>query len=206
MDKATIVKYVAHRLGNVRGLDALIEAEVDASIRRLENKEFHPWFLLSENNFYQCKVGESRVPIPQGFLAEYEDTCLYIKTLDNRWLPMTKMTVEEARRHGTLETGIPRFYSLTNGYFRVFPVPDDTYELELIFYRRSENLVGFSNVWFDNAGDLVVYETAATIFNMRQDKRWLQMTQMADREYQELIRRHTMREEVNTDRYFGGDY
>lgn len=203
MDKATIVKRVAFRLGNVRGMDTLIEAEVDATINRLENEDFRPWFLLSENNTYKTTIGERRVPVPREFLSEYEDTALYV-VHDGLDYPLQKMSQEEARVKWQGSQGVPQAYALTNKYFRLFPAPDAEYELELIFYRRSGALANDENPWFVEAADWVIYDTAAHMLLARKDKRYMEMEQLSQEQKALVMRRHTEREETNREVIFGG--
>lgn len=203
MDKATIVKRVAFRLGNVRGMDTLIEAEVDATINRLENEDFRPWFLLSENNTYKTTIGERRVPVPREFLSEYEDTALYV-VHDGLDYPLQKMSQEEARVKWQGSQGLPQAYALTNKYFRLFPAPDAEYELELIFYRRSGALANDENPWFVEAADWVIYDTAAHMLLARKDKRYVEMEQLSQEQKALVMRRHVEREEANREVTFGG--
>lgn len=203
MDLNTVVKAVAFRLGNVRGMDEVIKMEVQASIRRLENEDFYPWFLLSENNMYKTQADEFRVPVPDNFLAEYDDSCLYLKQDNGIYRPLAKMTAEQARLSYQNSSGTPVAYALTNKYFRIFPAPDREYELELLFYRRSSSLEG-ENPWFVEAFDLVVYETVSHIMFARSDKRAGSFEQLASEQKMLLMRRHTAREEANRDVVWGG--
>lgn len=203
MDKQQLIKLTALRLGNVRGLDTMIDAEIDATVVRLENEPFHPWFLLSENNIYRTSAGENRVPVPDEFLAEYDDGAMYIKLENGFWKPLPKMSQEEMMLEFQGEASMPRGYSLTNKYFRLFPTPDKEYELELLFYRRSVSIAG-TNAWYKEASDLVVYETASHILLARKDKRAQVMQGLADGQKQALMARHTEREESNRDGFLGG--
>ncbi len=201
-----VTKAVAFRLGNVRGMDDAIQMEIGATIRRLENEDFHPWFLLSENNEFKTTAGENRVPVPNDFLAEYDDSCLYVKQDNGLYYPLQKMSAEEVRMEGQGGEGMPIMYALTNKYFRVFPVPDREYKLELLFYRRSGSILDgdASNPWFVEAPDLVIYETVSHIMLARKDKRVVQFEQLAAEQKQTLYRRHTAREEANRDVVMGG--
>lgn len=203
MDKQQLIKLTALRLGNVRGLDAMIDAEIDATVVRLENEPFHPWFLLSENNIYKTEDGESRVPVPDEFLAEYDNGSLYVQLENGFWKDLPKMSQEEMMAEFQGEKSMPRGYSLTNKYFRLFPTPDKEYKLELLFYRRSVSISG-ENAWYKEAPDLVIYETAAHILLARKDKRAQVMQSLADVQKQALMTRHVEREEANREGFVGG--
>lgn len=204
MTKDQVVKMVAFRLGNVRGMDAIIETEIESTINRLENEAFQPWFLLSENNEYQMQVGENRVPVPADFLAEYDESALYVKMDNGGYFPLSKMSSEEVRAKWQNGQGMPQGYSLTNKYFRVFPAPDKEYLLELLFYRRSKSIANDDNPWLTEASDLIVYETAAHMLLARKDKRFMAMEQLAQEQKLLLMNRHTAREEANRDVTMGG--
>jgi hypothetical protein len=205
MTKDQVVKMIAFRLGNVRGMDTIIETEIESTINRLENESFQPWFLLSENNEFQMTVGEGRVPVPRGFLAEYDDCALYVKTDSGSYDPLTKLSAEEVRLKYQNQQGAPEGYALTNKYFRVYPAPDKEYLLELLFYRRSGTIEGDNNPWLEEAADLIVYETASHILMARKDKRYVQMEQLAQEQKVLLMQRHVAREEANREVVMGGD-
>lgn len=203
MTKDDLVKRVAFRMGNVRGQDAMIGTEVDATISRLENDVFHPWFLLSENNTYLTVVGESRVPLPKGFLMEYEEGSLYIKRENGSWETLPKKP-QDVLNGKFLEQGMPQAYALTNNYFRLFPTPDKEYELELIFFRRSESLQG-ENPWFTEAAEWVIYETCFEIMNAKGHDRAPVFKTLATEQKRAIAMKHTERMEVNNETLFGGD-
>ena len=206
MTREEVIARISMRLGNVRGLDTLISGELDATVERLENESFLPWFLLSENNITKTEAGEERVPIPRGFLAEYEPGSLSVK-VDGVWVPLKKMHHDDARvMFAGAAQGLPTRYSLTNKYFRLYPTPDSSdYDLELLLYRRSETIVNTTNPWFVEASAWVIYETAASMLLSRKDKKYMEMEKLAAEQRTKIYARHIQREEANLDTYLGGD-
>lgn len=204
MTRADLVKRIAFRLGNLKNQDELIKAEIAATITRLENDVFHPWFLLSENNTYSMQKGENRIPLPVGFLMEYEEGALYIKQEDGGWGPLAKKS-QDLIKANQLPVGRPSTYALTNEYFRVFPTPDKEYLLEMLFYRRTDPDRD-DNPWYLEASDWVIYETCFTIFLAKGDKRAGNFKQLSTEQKLILQAKHDERIEVNYDEYVGGDW
>ena len=206
MDINQIVSLVAYRMGNVRGQDTAIQNEVYQAINRLEVREFLPWFLLSEMNFYTTKIGEPRVPIPRGFLMEYEEGSLFLDIPETEYTTICKKSLDQIADEWTMKSGKPLYYALTNSYFRLYPIPDAGYKIEMIFYRKSEFLKheDGENAWFDNASDLVVAETCWGMLTARRDKQAEYWRGIAEQEWQRLIMRDTERREMNRDVTFGG--
>lgn len=219
-----VIASVAFRLGNVRGLNTLIGQELDATINRLEANDFLPWFLLSEDNTYVTTKGESRVPIPDGFLKEYDEGALYVQhPTSGLWIELPKRSQQTNRRQHQindqvtdpwaytgiggvgLTEGCPQSYSLTNQYFRLFPVPDKEYTLELLFYRKSSTLFD-KDVWYKQAPELLIAETASMMMLARQDKRYQEYKALAELERRKLVGRHEERDVSNQDLKMGGDY
>lgn len=202
MTKDQIVKAVCLRLGNLRRQDDLVSGEVDMTIARLENEALEPWFLLSENNRYVLKAGQNRVPLPQGFLKEYEQGALYVNDGEKE-IQLIKKS-DDMLRKGKETHGIPTHYSLTNQYFRVYPTPREDTELELIFFRRSANL-GEPNPWFVEASELVINETCFSICTAKKDQRSQMYKQMAQNDRLNISQRDVDRNTANYELILGGD-
>lgn len=169
MDKATLVKTIAYRMGNVKGQDTAIDFELALSIERLEGQEFVPWFLLSENNFFEGTAQENRIPVPRGFIREYEEGSLYLRRVDGTGKCLIKKSQDQLLNYEGM-TGEPSHYSLTNQYFRIYPVPQEDFKVELLFYRKSSTLNVEDNPWYEYAAELLVAETIWAMLSARRDK------------------------------------
>jgi hypothetical protein len=205
MNETQMVNLIAYRLGNVKGQDDAIKAELAQSIRRVEDNGFHPWFLVSENNFYETQVGESRIPIPAGFIMEYEEGSLALQGDEGvpRILGKKSMDVISECSY----SGEPLYYALTNKYFRLYPVPDAVYKLELIFYRRSTAL-GYAegeNPWYDEASELLVAETCWAMLAARKSKDAEYWRNLANQQWLLIQQKDAERRESNREITFGGD-
>ncbi len=116
----------------------------------LENGPTKPWFLISEDSYITTTADEARIPLPTDFLEETEEAVFhYIPTTvsaDSPEVPLVKGIFDQLRSTyadtttGTIETGPPEAYALLGNYFRIFPVPDDTYTLHMIYYKRDDTL------------------------------------------------------------------
>lgn len=121
----------------------------------LEKQATLPWFLLTEFANINTVVGEERIPVPSDFLQEYEEGSLWFVdpalAEEDQWKPLAKGLLEDIK---TAETGPPKCYALTKDYFRVFPVSDEAYQLQQIYYARAAELTtNIENVWLEHAAD-----------------------------------------------------
>jgi len=170
MDRGTAIQEIAYRLGNRTDLNARILSvmdQVQADI--LEKDTFLPWFLLSEDKYITTTSGEERVPLPTGFLREYEGGTLwyYDSTADVPWTPLIKDEHQDLRSAlgDTIDSpGAPAYYALTGSYFRLAPVPDAAYTLYIkawIADTLPSALLNdtTSNLWLTNAPQRLITET-----------------------------------------------
>lgn len=204
MDKATLVKTIAYRMGNVKGQDAAIEIELALSVARLEGQEFVPWFLLSENNFFEGTAQENRIPIPRGFIREYEEGSLYLRRTDGTGKCLVKKSQDQLLKYEGL-TGEPSHYSLTNQYFRIYPVPQEDFKVELLFYRKSDTLNVDDNPWYEYAAELLVAETIWAMLSARRDKMADYWKQVAGDQMRRLMILDAERRLANQEIFMGGD-
>lgn len=205
MTKDDLNKLIAYQLGNVTGQYDVIDLQIDAAITRLEQLPFQPWFLLSENNSTQTIIGDRRLPIPIDFLGVYEEGTLYIAPDgDGRMVPLAKKSQDELRPYYN-DKGVPKFYALTNKYFRLFPEPDAAYDMELLYYAKTAVPMAVDNPWLVNVPDLLIYTVVQNMLTPRKDGNADKFKALADMEYQKLIARHTAREELDRDAIYGGE-
>jgi hypothetical protein len=147
-DKA--ITRIRRGLGYDNRLDVslIIDALKDAQ-HELEQRAELPWFLQTEVSNIQTVVDEERVPLPSDFLLEVEDEQLYLfdSTLTQPWVPLTKADADDLRTKYT-ESAQPVFYTITDEYFRLFPTPDKTYTLKMVYYQEALSLdSNIENKW-----------------------------------------------------------
>lgn len=189
MDRDTAVGLVRKRLGNLQGtfLDADIITEMQLQQDTLERGPTLPWFLLSQRNDTYTTVGEERIALPVDFLREYEDGCLFyfnesynpaVDSSDGPWRGLEKDSWDALKLAYQVRTGPPEKYALSDGYFRIFPLPDEAYLLRMIYYQKGSSLSTnvTDNVWLTFAPDLLIAQTAQVIANL-----YLQNAALAER-------------------------
>lgn len=173
MDVDAAVAMVKQRLGNRSDApDAqillelvLAQAVFEEGILTPQQGIFLPWFLITEFSSISTTIGEERVPIPSDFLQEVEQGQLYVydSAEDDAWIELEKADDDTMRANPDLveATGKPEAYSLTNGYFRLLPVPDAVYTLKMMYYKQDTVPVaaGPENLWLKHAPDLMVAQT-----------------------------------------------
>ncbi len=126
-----------------------------------------PWFLISEDSYQDTSDGEQRVPIPVDFLDETDEAVLrYVPTTpsaDDPEVDLFKDDYDSLRKAymdtttGTIQTGPPEAYALLGSYFRIFPTPDDTYRLRMIYYAQDDVLdSNVENQWLKYVPQLLM--------------------------------------------------
>lgn len=134
----------------------------DAIVRQMQlaqttlEKQHKPWFLISEDSFVNTTASEQRVEVPEDFLAETEEAVLrYVPTdPEEEEVELTKDDYDTLRSNfkdedtGLFEEGPPEAYCLMGKYFRIFPTPDDTYQLRMVYFKKDDTLdTNIENQW-----------------------------------------------------------
>lgn len=118
----------------------------------LEKGPTKPWFLVSEDTFTDTVVDEQRISLPVNFLQEVEGAAFKYRPADYPDEPEVELIKEEFDKlsaiYKDIEAGPPEAYALLGRYFQIFPIPDDVYNLRLIFFRADEVLTSnIENGW-----------------------------------------------------------
>ena len=145
---ALIKQHLAFR----QTLDTEIVTNLQFAQTNLEAAPTKPWFLVSEDTYATLTADEERLAIPDNFLEEVEDAV--VKYRPDDWpdepeVDLTKDQYDVLRRNfAEEEAGPPQAYALLGNYFRIFPLPDDTYTIRLIYYKRDTTLdTNVENGW-----------------------------------------------------------
>ncbi len=143
------------------------EAEIIAALQdaqvMLERGAELPWFLLSEVASITTSDGEERVPLPTDFLREWEDDPLWYFTAGtggdaDTWTELAKDDLALLRSKYPGE-GAPIAYALDVKYFRIFPTPDATYTLKIMYFKTDAVLTtNIENQWLTYFPYLVMGE------------------------------------------------
>jgi hypothetical protein len=208
MIKSKVVDLIKSRLGNRTdtGIDAKIVAELDAAQEALERfGDFTPWFLLSETATYTTVVGESRVPIPDDMLQEYEEGALFYlgEVLD-------KYEYDALRSKYYGLSGAPEAYALVNDYFILFPTPDAAYSIDMKYYMKDALISTISdtgeNRWLKEASSWIIARTGTAIARFIKDTEAAALFASDEQRAQtDVYKRHIDRMERNVDRQSGDE-
>ena len=133
-------------------LDSAIVTWLQFAQTNLEAAPTKPWFLVSEDSFTNLTVDEERVPLPTDFLQEVEEATFKYRPDDyptESEVDLKKDEYDQLRKDFVgVEAGPPQAYALLGDYFRVFPLPDDDYQVRLIYYKRDTLLTtNVENGW-----------------------------------------------------------
>lgn len=208
MTREEAVRAIQSRLGFRKTLaeeirDALKQSQVDA-----EQDDFLPWFLRSEISSISTTVNEERVPVPQNFIREWDEDALYWydenATKESwKWRPLKKKGLEWLRWRypGSAE---PRGYALTNPYFRILPVPDDAYQLKMIYYKHDDVLDSdIENAWLKFASEFIMGRAGLMLSGTRDRDAMTAFQRMETRGRNRMIVGSVARQEEGRRRFMG---
>lgn len=192
---------------------------------KLERAGFKPWFLISETESTVTMPLEERIPLPRGFLQEYEEDCLWIRSWDEDQEevegyvpPPYRVIVKDdydTNKVRLYESNWPRAYAIVNNYLILTPAPQGTFMLKMKYYKAGTLITAdygttegaTSNVWLDNAPDWLIGETGAVIAGqyIKDEATAAQFRQQADAARSAVMIEHTARDEANRMRNMGDD-
>lgn len=143
---------------------------------QLEAEPLKPWFLISEDTYAETTEDEERIELPDNFLAETDEAVLrYVPddpSEDDPERDLVKEDYDQLRKKyrdedtGGILTGEPEAYALMGNYFRIFPTPDDTYTLHMLYYWKDDELdTNIENQWLKYV-PLLVMGKAGKIISM----------------------------------------
>ena len=205
---ADAVDTIGYRLGNRTDLDDRIAAEIRLAQVELEQGPDLPWFLVSEVAYATTSAGEERLGLPSDFLREYEEGCLWLYDADQSipWIQLGKESLEDLRAATEQElidpSGAPTHYAVSGGYFRLFPTPDDTYTIKMVYYKKATTLTADAdtNDWLTNAPEVLISEAGLKMAAHIKDASAMQAFQMTyDRAWNRLQLANAERKHVNAD-------
>ena len=208
-------KMVGFRLGDRADMDERVDLELPyVQSIVLEGKPWFPWFLESEIANAMTEAGEQRVPLPQDFLGEIEESHLYILPPNGgRSVKLQKKDPDTARDMFSDPDvqGFPRAYSIQGLYFLFTPVPDDIYSISMRYYARDVSMVDPlltpTSRWLQYASDVVLAELCYLLASkhIKDPEAAGNFQADAAAAWKRLLDIHTARMELNQSRSLGGN-
>lgn len=196
---------LALRLGRRTDLVSRMETEL-ALLQdiKLEQNPWLPWFLITEIAETTTTANEERIAVPDDFLAEVEEDCLWLydTTQDVVWYPLKKMDHDDLRRKYP-EPGRPKAYALINQYFVLGPVPDEEFTIKMKYYAQDVSpTTNIQNQWLKYAADVVIAELGQIMAGQHMQNTALAETfkTAAAEAWNRLYTQHVARTEANQSR------
>lgn len=187
MKRDQAVTHLLRRAGQREG-DSTLETQVIEEMQLIQESyeqmgvptprggTFWPGFLLKEVTTAQTTQGDARMQLPNDFLQEYEGSGLFAYNTDGdeEWTPLAKVEWTDLRREFAStsdDQDTPKYYSLVGQYFYLFPVPDASYDIKMIYYGQDSVLSSnIENEWLKHAPWLLIAATGeAMASNLRDD-------------------------------------
>jgi hypothetical protein len=208
MTKTQFDQLVGWRLGDRDDMADRINAELDyIQDYVLESNPWLPWFLESEMASADTTPHEARLPIPQDFLSEVEESHLFL-LVDGEKIPLRKGTADRLSVAFPAE-GRPVAYALVNEYFVLSPTPDAEYPVTMRYYAKDARLsTSFdTSRWAKHAIDVVINELLAILAgkHIKDQGAAAAFAAEAKEAWGRLYVTHTARMEVNQVRLMGGE-
>jgi len=162
MTRDEAVERIKLRLAFHPNLDATIVLALQDAQAELEMDEELPYFLKTEVSSVETTADEERIALPNDpvFLREIdEEDFMYLYDDSGStpvWTVLPKMDTWQGRSLYPTP-GSPEAYSLDGEYFRIFPTPDDTYKLRMVYFGRDESLTNnIENKWLKYRPNLLI--------------------------------------------------
>jgi len=209
MNKAELIQIVGWRLGDRADMAARIDLELDTiQDNVLESNVFRPWFLESELAKVTTTANERRVPLPEDFLSEIEESHLYVQSPEavGTFVEMLKKDPDTAARLFP-ESGFPVVYAISGLYFQMFPLPLGAYPLQMRYFAKASRISDETTVspWLQFASDLVLAELCQVLAakHIKDAAAAQGFAADASAAWKKLYDVHTARGEINVKRSLG---
>jgi len=183
--------------------DELLSIQYD-----LEHMNLCPWFLDSDETLLQTPNDGTRLVAPlSGFLCMIPDQPLYYVDADGYTHELLKHNYSyNVKHHGGY--GKPVAYTENGGGFLIFPIPDQVYNLSLIYSKADQVLnSNIENNWLKYARDLLEARLVMkAVTNYTQDSSQVRIAPAdVQRALQRLMAETEAKREINADLAIG-DY
>jgi len=207
MTRDEAVTAIKIQLGFRTNQDANIVTCLQQSQAKLEKMATKPWFLLSEKATVTLVVNEPRLAHPSDYLGEHEENGLtYLPADDGDPVALRKDDLDVLKAYYKLQEGPPECYAVDGNYFRLFPIPDDEYEVEMYYYQQDTVLsTNIENNWLKHFPFLLMGEAGTLIAGGLRDTAAMAIFNSWRKEGMiELFRENEARKHVNTSPQIGG--
>lgn len=147
------VALIKQQLGFRTTLDSVIVTNMQLAQTMLEIGPTKPWFLLGDYVNRRLTSGEERLPVPTDMLIEVDSASLIYVPEDSEGIEDEVDLIKDdydvlRKNYKDVDSGPPEAYALIGEYFRIFPLPDYSYYLKILQYRRDTALTtNVENKW-----------------------------------------------------------
>lgn len=167
MTRDEAVAHIQMQLSFRTTLSSSIILQLQLAQETLELGPTLPWFLISEDSYINTTSGEQRLPIPTDFLEETDEAVFrYVPATVSATIPERDLDKDDydILRHNFMDTttgmvkvGPPEAYCLLGDYFRIFPTPDGSYRIRMIYYKQDTTLeTNVENKWLKHVPKLLM--------------------------------------------------
>ena len=130
--------------------------------------DIYPFFLKTEEATSATVASEQRVPLPTGWLADWEEGGLYITDSAGAEHELIKNDYDALKTaYREYDPTLPASFATDGLYYRLFPTPDAVYPLRQIFYKRDTGIASLAgsgtNKWLTHSPWILIGKTAVLL-------------------------------------------
>ena len=206
MTRDEAVTVIQNQLGFRTDLAANMVTALKQSQVTLEKGAVKPWFLLSERTYITTTATESRIPLPSDFIMESDDDGLTYLPAGQKPIKLNKDIFTQLREYYGNATGAPESFALDGEYFRIFPIPDAAYTIEMYYYKHDTVLdTNIENKWLKHIPFYLIGEAGMLLAGgLRDEKAAQTFDRMRKEAQQQLYRENEARKYANMPMQIGG--
>lgn len=144
------------------------QAKFEGGIPLNGGGEFMPWFLIKEANpaTFVTTPGVRTVQLPDDWLLENEEDELFYYNSANTAAPNTLLIKddEDVLAYNFGGSGVPQAYTLFGTGYRIYPLPDDIYQLQTSYFAAEPPFDPLlENKWLKYAPQLLIGEAGMSM-------------------------------------------
>jgi hypothetical protein len=166
MDYAALVDaikaYAENDFPDTVGTSDLTSAEqVAIFVRQAEQRVYNSVQLLAERNTetLTTTLNDPYLEVPEGWLSNFSMAAIDPDTGEYTYLLNKDVNFLRESYPDPTDTGAPQYYAYyDNTQYILAPTPNDTYDVEVIYYKYPESIVTADNTWLgDNFDSVLLY-------------------------------------------------
>jgi hypothetical protein len=192
------------------GLDADINSQIQQAQKELEEEPELPWFLKKAYSGLSTVALTQTVSVPADFLRELDDDQLFVRDTSSNETAVVADQQGFLRQRYPIsdDPGTPKGYSIVNGVFYFYPIPDAVYSIQGTYFASDTTLAadGDTNKWSFHLPEILIGKAGYVIASGLRDQMAMQdFAGVYGRAVQKLNEKNTADEAAGSKPVAGGE-